>query len=62
MEAFSMDLRERVIAAYDRGDGSTRELAEVFGVSRAWISKLLRLRRSGVRSRRSSTAAGRSRG
>lgn len=45
MEAFSMDLRERVIAAYDRGDGSTRELAEVFGVSRAWISKLLRLRR-----------------
>ena len=45
MEAFSMDLRERVIAAYDRGDGSTRELAQVFGVSRAWISKLLRLRR-----------------
>ena len=45
MEAFSMDLRERVIAAYDRGDGSTRQLAELFGVSRAWISKLLRLRR-----------------
>ena len=45
MTAYSMDLRERVIAAYDRGDGSTRELAEVFGVSRAWISKLLRLRR-----------------
>ena len=45
MEAFSMDLRERVIAAYDRGDGSTRQLSEVFGVSRAWISKLLRLRR-----------------
>ena len=45
MAAFSMDLRERVIAAYDRGDGSTRELAELFGVSRAWISKLLRLRR-----------------
>lgn len=45
MEAFSMDLRERVIAAYDRGEGSTRQLAEVFGVSRAWISKLLRLRR-----------------
>ncbi len=33
MEAFSIDLRERVIAAYDRGDGSTRQLAEVFGVS-----------------------------
>ena len=45
MEAFSMDLRERVIAAYDRGDGSTRQLAEVFGVSSSWIRKLLRLRR-----------------
>lgn len=40
-----MDLRERVIAAYDRGDGSTRQLAEVFGVSGSWIRKLLRLRR-----------------
>ena len=45
MAAFSMDLRERVITAYDRGDGSTRQLAEVFGVSRSWISKLLQLRR-----------------
>jgi len=45
MTAYSMDLRERVIAAYDRGDGSTRQLAEVFGVSSAWIRKLLRLRR-----------------
>ena len=45
MAAYSMDLRERVIAAYDRGDESTRQLAEVFGVSRSWISKLLLLRR-----------------
>ena len=45
MAAYSMDLRERVIAAYDRGDGSTRQLAKVFGVSRSWISKLLLLRR-----------------
>jgi len=45
MAAYSMDLRERVIAAYDRGDGSSRQLAEVFGVSSAWIRKLLRLRR-----------------
>ena len=45
MEAFSMDLRERVMAAYDRGDGSSRQLAEVFGVSGSWIRKLLRLRR-----------------
>lgn len=45
MEAYSMDLRERVMRAYDQGQGSTRQLAEVFGVSSAWIRKLLRLRR-----------------
>lgn len=45
MEAYSMDLRERVIEAYDSGRGSSRELARVFGVSSAWIRKLLRLRR-----------------
>lgn len=45
MEAYSMDLRERVIEAYDAGRGSSRELAEEFGVSGAWIRKLLWLRR-----------------
>ena len=45
MEAFSRDLRVRVIKAYDEGRGSSRELARVFGVSSAWIWKLLRLRR-----------------
>ena len=45
MEAYSRDLRERVIEAYDAGRGSSRQLADVFGVSSAWIRKLLRLRR-----------------
>lgn len=45
MEAYSMDLRERVIEAYDAGRGSSRQLACVFGVSSAWIRKLLWLRR-----------------
>jgi transposase len=45
MEAYSTDLRERVIDAYDAGRGSSRQLANVFGVSSAWIRKLLRLRR-----------------
>lgn len=40
-----MDLRERVIAAYDSGDGSSRQLAEAFGKSASWIRELLRLRR-----------------
>lgn len=33
MEAYSMDLRERVIEAYDAGRGSSRELAEEFDVT-----------------------------
>lgn len=45
MEAYSMDLRKRVIQAYNEGQGSTRQLAKVFDVSSAWIRKLLRLRR-----------------
>lgn len=45
MESYSTDLRERVIEAYDAGRGSSRQLADVFGVSSAWIRKLLRLRR-----------------
>lgn len=45
MEAYSDDLRERVLEAYDRGAGSLRYLAELFGVSHAWIGKLLKLRR-----------------
>ena len=45
MEAYSTDLRERVTEAYDAGRGSSRQLAVVFGVSSAWIRKLLWLRR-----------------
>jgi transposase len=45
MEAYSTDLRDRVIEAYDARRGSSRQLAVVFGVSSAWIRKLLWLRR-----------------
>jgi transposase len=40
-----MDLRTRVIWAYDRGEGTQVELAERFAVSERWIQKLLRQRR-----------------
>src|SRR5262245_22855257 len=46
MEAFPVRFRERVIEAYDAGQGTQVELAERFGVSRRWIQKLLCLRRS----------------
>ena len=45
MKTYSMDLRERVLAAYDAGGGTQKELASRFCVSVGWIRKLLRRRR-----------------
>jgi transposase len=41
MTPYSMDLRARVLDAYDRGEGSQEELARIFQVSSRWIQKLL---------------------
>jgi len=45
MKTYSLDLRERVIRAYDRKVGPQAEVAKLFGVSVPWIKKLLRQRR-----------------
>ena len=42
--AYSMDLRERVAAARDEGQG-TAEVAETFGCCRSWVRRLLQRRR-----------------
>jgi transposase len=44
MKAYSMDLRQRVLAARDEGMG-TAEAAETFAVSPAWIRRLMQRRR-----------------
>jgi len=44
MEAYSMDLRSRVIADCDAGLG-TKEAAEKYKVSRSWVRKLKQIRR-----------------
>jgi transposase len=44
MKAYSMDLRRRVLAACDRGEG-TKFVAERFGVSPAWVRRLKQRRR-----------------
>ena len=44
MEAYSLDLRERVLAACDAGHG-TKQVAEVFDVSPAWVRRLKQRRR-----------------
>src|SRR5262245_15219661 len=45
MKTCSLDLRERVIKACDKGDLTRVEIAALFGVSTAWIRCLLRRRR-----------------
>src|ERR671938_987214 len=46
MEAFPVRFRERVVSAYDAGEGTQVELALRVGVSRRWIQKLFCQRRS----------------
>jgi transposase len=45
MNAYSMDLRERVVAACDQGGATREQIAARFSVSVAWLRKLLRQRR-----------------
>jgi transposase len=46
MKAYSIDLREKILDAYDHGFGSQRALAGLFGVSRSFVEKLLQRRRT----------------
>ena len=45
MKAYSMDLRERVVAACDSRDGTREQIAARFSVSVSWIRDLLKRRR-----------------
>ena len=45
MKAYSLDLRQRVVAAYERGTGSIAEVAEQFNVGQTFVKKMLRQKR-----------------
>jgi transposase len=45
MKTYSQDLRERVVRACDEQRGTRQQLADLFGVSTAWIRRLLQRRR-----------------
>ena len=45
MGPYSMDLRERVAAAIDEGEGSERQIAKRFRVSVSFVTRLLQRRR-----------------
>ena len=45
MQTLSIDLRERIVSAYDRGDGTRVQIAERYNVSLGMVKKLLQQRR-----------------
>ena len=45
MKAYSIDLRKRVLAAYDSGKYSVNHIAEQFQVTTRWIQKLRQQRK-----------------
>jgi transposase len=45
MRTFSLDLRERILAAYDNQEGSRADIAHRFRVSLGMVKKLLQQRR-----------------
>jgi len=46
MQAYSLDLRQRVVSAYENGVETILEVAERFSVSRSFIKKMLARKRS----------------
>ena len=44
MKTISTDLRARIVAAYDRGDGTRQQVAERYDVSLGLVKKLLQQR------------------
>lgn len=46
MRPYSNDLRERIVAAIDRGEHSLRQLAHLFSVSLSFLVRLLQRRRA----------------
>ena len=43
MKAYSTDLRDKIVSAYERGNGTWDQVAEIFGVGRRTVARLLKL-------------------
>lgn len=46
MKAYSIDLREKILKAYEQGDTSVRKVANRFGVAKSFVQKLLSLKKT----------------
>lgn len=42
MQAYSLDLRQRVVNAYEQGQGSIAEIAAIFHVGQSFVKKMIR--------------------
>jgi transposase len=45
MQPYSLDLRQRVVNAYEQGKNSIAEIAQMFNVGQTFVKKMLRLKR-----------------
>jgi transposase len=45
MRAYSLDLRQKVVAAVERGDSTIEDVATAFGVGQTFVKKMLRQHR-----------------
>ena len=46
MKAYSIDLREKIVQAYEQGDTSVRKVAFRFGVAKSFVQKLLLMKKN----------------
>lgn len=46
MKAYSIDLREKIVQAYEKGNTSVRKVASNFGVTRSFVQKLLLMKKT----------------
>lgn len=46
MKPYSVDLREKIVNAYEKGDTSVRKVAAQFGVAKSYVQKLLQLKKT----------------
>ncbi|XHX79442.1 MAG: transposase [Stenomitos frigidus ULC029] len=46
MKAYSIDLREKIVQAYEQGNTSVRKVAARFGVAKSFVQKLLVLKQT----------------
>ena len=46
MKAYSIDLREKIVKAYEQGNTSIRKVASRFGVAKSFVQKLVSINKS----------------